>query len=442
MKISQAMIVKNEERHIQRALEWGRSVMSEQIVVDTGSEDHTIELAKEKGAQVFSIPWQDDFSFSKNAAIEKCRGDWIAFLDADEYMERTDVSKLPDIIERADAEGYDAISASSLDLDDNMKPFGGGTLVRFFKNQPNIRYHRCIHEQLSVSRVYDATKEINIYHTGYSASEKKKKPSDRNLLLIKKELSRNPRDAEMLGYLGDEFRARMQYGKAVDAYQSAISFFPPELSESNQRAAVSLERLLELHAYQLAWQKDSHGTKSEMKRISFEEMEKLYEKATSLFPKESDYDYIMGEYFYGENQYDEAMNFYGKALRKFSQYGFENRALMLMSQLLHVYEKYAFCLFSMGKVKESVEIATQCIREDHQAMLALKTLFLAFTADGENESIIEAILSFLYKIYNKDNLRDKMTLYYAAGDIKCPMLKDRIFKSFSKEEQRVLLQNK
>ena len=75
-------------------------------------------------------------------------------------------------------------------------------------------------------------------------------------------------------------------------------------------------------------------------------------------------------------------------------------------------------------------------------MLALKTLFLAFTADGENESIIEAILSFLYKIYNKDNLRDKMTLYYAAGDIKCPMLKDRIFKSFSKEEQRVLLQNK
>ncbi len=440
MKISQAMIVKNEERHIKRALEWGSSVMSEQIVVDTGSKDRTIELAKEKGAQVFSIPWQDDFSFSKNAAIERCKGDWIAFLDADEYIAKEDVSELPGIIERADAGGYDAISASSLDLDDNMKPFGGGTLVRFFKNQPNIRYHRCIHEQLSAYRVYDATKEINIYHTGYSASEKKRKPSDRNLLLIKKELSRNPKDDEMLGYLGDEYRARMQYADAVDAYQRAISFFPERLSESNQRAAVSMERLLELYAYQLAWQKDPHGTQSEMKRISFGEMQRLYDLATSRFPKESDYDYIMGEYFYGENEYDEAKRYYGKALQKFSQYGFENRALMLMPQLLHTYEKYAFCLFSTGEMKEAVKLATQCIREDHQSMLALKTLLLAFTVNGENEPTVDAIFSFLFKVYDITKLRDKMTLYYAAGDANCPMLKDRIFRSFSEEEQKALSQ--
>ena len=147
MQISQTMIVKNEERHIVKALSWGKDIMSEQVVVDTGSEDQTTTLAEEQGAKIYRIFWEDDFSKAKNAAIEHCKGDWIAFLDADEYVREEDVHKLPGIIEKADRKGYDSISASLLELDDEGKVFAGGTLVRFFKNQADIRYHRCIHEQ-------------------------------------------------------------------------------------------------------------------------------------------------------------------------------------------------------------------------------------------------------------------------------------------------------
>ena len=84
MKISQAMIVKNEEKNIERALSWGKGVVSEQIVVDTGSTDRTVELAKSMGAKVFSFPWRDDFSLARNFAIEKCKYPWIVMLDADE----------------------------------------------------------------------------------------------------------------------------------------------------------------------------------------------------------------------------------------------------------------------------------------------------------------------------------------------------------------------
>ena len=69
MRISQCMIVKNEEKNIERALSWGRSLMWEQIVVDTGSTDRTVELAEKLGAKVFSFPWIDDFSAAKNYAI-------------------------------------------------------------------------------------------------------------------------------------------------------------------------------------------------------------------------------------------------------------------------------------------------------------------------------------------------------------------------------------
>ena len=74
--ISQCMIVKNEEENIIKALSWGKKIMAEQIVIDTGSTDRTIELAKQMGAIVYEFPWDDDFAAAKNYAIEKARYDW------------------------------------------------------------------------------------------------------------------------------------------------------------------------------------------------------------------------------------------------------------------------------------------------------------------------------------------------------------------------------
>ena len=54
--ISQCMIVKNEEKNIRRALSWGKDIMCEQIVVDTGSSDRTVEIAREMGAKIFFFP--------------------------------------------------------------------------------------------------------------------------------------------------------------------------------------------------------------------------------------------------------------------------------------------------------------------------------------------------------------------------------------------------
>ena len=77
LRISQCLIVKNEESNIERALSWGKDIMWEQIVVDTGSTDRTVELAKKAGAKIFSFPWTDDFAAAKNYALEQAKGDWI-----------------------------------------------------------------------------------------------------------------------------------------------------------------------------------------------------------------------------------------------------------------------------------------------------------------------------------------------------------------------------
>ena len=117
IRLSQCMIVKNEEKNIRRALSWGKDILWEQIVVDTGSTDRTAALAKEMGAKVFYFSWIDDFAAAKNFAIDQASGDWIAFLDADEYFSPEDVKKLLPILEELDREGFYAASARWVQVD-------------------------------------------------------------------------------------------------------------------------------------------------------------------------------------------------------------------------------------------------------------------------------------------------------------------------------------
>lgn len=88
------MIVKDEERYLPACLESVRTFVHEIIIVDTGSKDRTVKIAKKYGAKVFHIPWEDDFSKARNVSLEKATGDWILHLDADEQFEQEDKAKI------------------------------------------------------------------------------------------------------------------------------------------------------------------------------------------------------------------------------------------------------------------------------------------------------------------------------------------------------------
>ena len=117
MRLSQCMIVKNEECNIERALRWGKGVVWEQIVVDTGSRDRTVQIAESMGAKVYHYTWSDDFSAAKNYAISKARGEWIAFLDADETFAPGDGEKLPGILRQLESTKAEGIAAGWMQLD-------------------------------------------------------------------------------------------------------------------------------------------------------------------------------------------------------------------------------------------------------------------------------------------------------------------------------------
>lgn len=87
MKISLCMIVKNEEKVLRSCLESLKDLVDEMVIVDTGSTDHTKEIAREFTPNVFDYEWQDDFAAARNFAFSKATGDYIYSADADEVID-------------------------------------------------------------------------------------------------------------------------------------------------------------------------------------------------------------------------------------------------------------------------------------------------------------------------------------------------------------------
>lgn len=85
MNLSVCIITLNEEANIARTLDSVRGFAAEIIVVDSGSTDSTVRLARERGAKVFVEPWKG-FAAQKNSALAKATCDWVLSLDADEEV--------------------------------------------------------------------------------------------------------------------------------------------------------------------------------------------------------------------------------------------------------------------------------------------------------------------------------------------------------------------
>ena len=85
--ISLCMIVKNEEKILDRCLSGLADLMDEIIVVDTGSTDRTKEIAAKYTDKIYDFKWINDFSAARNYAFSKATRDYIYSADADEVLD-------------------------------------------------------------------------------------------------------------------------------------------------------------------------------------------------------------------------------------------------------------------------------------------------------------------------------------------------------------------
>lgn len=220
--ISACYIVKNEETNLLRSLQSVCNEADEIVIVDTGSTDDTVAIAEKYNARIFSIPWENDFSKARNFALKQARGEWILFLDADEYLVQDRPNTLRQIVEKAIQKkqtGGILVSLYNVDTDDNDKILDDALVLRFFYNGVDYHYEGRIHEQLM-----DGSKNIEplgvvskddlyLIHTGYKKSLSKKK-AQRNLDLLLQELRTTKRPERLYVYLADSYLGLNNYEMA------------------------------------------------------------------------------------------------------------------------------------------------------------------------------------------------------------------------------------
>jgi len=158
----------NEEEHVKFWIDNHRNFVDGIVLVDTGSKDRTIEIAKENGATVFTYTWQHDFARAKNFALRCCstccHPDWIFFLSPDYWVSSEDMKKIREAIRTDDFDAYktrtmyhnkDWFDFTDIRMVDEP-PIGG---IVLFKDDPYIFYTGKINETVD-SSLYVSGKKI------------------------------------------------------------------------------------------------------------------------------------------------------------------------------------------------------------------------------------------------------------------------------------------
>jgi GT2 family glycosyltransferase/tetratricopeptide (TPR) repeat protein len=195
-KVSACLITKDEEENIATCLASLAGFADEIVIYDTGSSDGTVRVARDLGATVIEGYWDDDFSRARNAALEHCSGEWIAWLDADETLVCDDVAGLLRLLDHMDPQ-MDGFSVPI----DNLTGVGVGSgfvhsACRLFR-RARCEWTGRLHEQIAGRGDHRGIQQValegaRIRHTGYlDEAMRTRNKSERNLRVAQAEVAQS-----------------------------------------------------------------------------------------------------------------------------------------------------------------------------------------------------------------------------------------------------------
>jgi GT2 family glycosyltransferase/Flp pilus assembly protein TadD/glycosyltransferase involved in cell wall biosynthesis len=230
-RVSVCLIVKNEEEFIGQCLASIKPLASQIVVVDTGSTDRTVEIAKEYGAEVHFFQWNDNFSDARNAAHQHARGDWVLILDADEELPLESHANLMQDMAAQNVLGYRIPICNLAEAPDAVT-----YVPRLFRNAPALFFVGRVHEQIYASvlaRKSDWGMEAKlgtakIIHHGYDPTlVKRRQKVKRNLALMERAIAELPGEAALLMNYGLDLVNDGRLEEGLEKYRDAVRVMEP-----------------------------------------------------------------------------------------------------------------------------------------------------------------------------------------------------------------------
>ncbi len=173
-----AMIMKNEAANLAKSLAPLAALVDEMVVVDTGSEDGSVEMARALGAEVLHFQWINDFSAARNFGLARARADFILWLDGDNSLSPEGLAEMRGRLEK----GRDMVLWAT----EVVTPQGDRLWQkRVFPNSPEARFVGRIHEQLVTPAHWpNIATGAEILHWGYADAASARDKGERNLELL------------------------------------------------------------------------------------------------------------------------------------------------------------------------------------------------------------------------------------------------------------------
>ena len=217
-RLDLVMIVRDEARGLERCLASARPWVDEIVVVDTGSIDATVEIARRHGARVAHFAWLDDFAAARNAALAASDADWRLVLDGDEWIAEGGESLAALRSQAPEFVGQVRVS-SSFDAAGGRVEEAPSWLPRVLPR--GVSYQGRIHEQPQ-SALPRRRLPLVVGHDGYLDAHKAAK-AGRNERLLRLALEADPQDAYLQYQLGKDLELGGRFAEAMPCYQEALA---------------------------------------------------------------------------------------------------------------------------------------------------------------------------------------------------------------------------
>lgn len=403
MIISGCIIAKNEEKDIKMCVESLLKTCDEVVFVDTGSTDSTIEIVEEMGIKVHHFKWNNDFSAARNFAVEKAKGQWILFLDADEYILNKNKDKFKEMIKLA--KDYDGILLEIKNIGENEEIQSSFKNVRLFRKK-DIRYKNKIHENPirldgKQMKVLDIANSISIIHTGYTKEKNLiKKRYERNLKLLFEELEIKPNDSLIYWYIAETYQLNEDLLKQIEYSKKSILAGTFKNIKQSILPYISL-----INAYLDLYSK---GFFVDTSIINYE-----IQKAILEYPDEAIFSMFNGVFEMLQYRYTKALVNMDIASKKL-----ENETISEIdysTQFLHIIHNNKGIVYQLKKeTDKAFQEYTKSLKiKSHQENILKNILFIL--KNEKSEDIIEFLYNF-YDLNKKEDLNFLIKCSLEAGN--------------------------
>lgn len=365
-------MVKNEESNLPKCLESLKPLLMypdvELIIIDTGSDDNTIEIAKKYTDNVYYHEWNNHFADMRNISISYAQGEWLFIIDADEVLINS--KELYNLLKGSNISAFNTIKIRETNyLNKKLTDYIIHETERLFKNN-EFKYVGTVHNQPLLKEPVFFAKDIWLEHFGYINDdfELMEKKFNRTVTLLKKELEEDPNNIYYLYQLNKSYCMIQNYDAAFKQIKKAYDLI--ENSSSQKIRDNNLTIYGELARVGMTLKK-------------FDVVKEACEKGLSINQNYMDLHFLIGHYYYlQDNESKKAIAHYEQYLKLYNKYSKEMFNENYVQELFTLREEYwneivlkaSLFYFKQKKYKKALKLLKESSDELSKIHLKIKIL--------------------------------------------------------------------